>query len=123
MLNQTMEKSPESVVPAVLTVTDSAVVKIKNLMEEDGRHNLKLRIFVEGGGCSGLKYGFTFDEVINDDDSVVEKDGVMLLVDSLSYQYLLGAEVNYLEDLSGERFVIRNPNAQTTCGCGSSFAA
>ena len=92
-------------------------------MVEDGRHHLKLRIFVEGGGCSGLKYGFTFDETINDDDSVVEKDRVTLLVDSLSYQYLLGAEVDYLEDLSGARFVIRNPNAQTTCGCGSSFAA
>ena len=102
--------------------TDSAANKVKELIEEEGNPELKLRVFVTGGGCSGFQYGFTFDEVINEDDTQLEKDGVTLLVDSMSYQYLVGAEIDYKEDLDGAQFVIRNPNATTTCGCGSSFS-
>lgn len=105
-----------------LNFTDSAANKVKALIEEEGNSNLKLRIFVTGGGCSGFQYGFTFDEVINDGDTSVEKNGVTLLIDPMSYQYLAGAEIDYKEDLSGAQFVIRNPNASTTCGCGSSFS-
>jgi iron-sulfur cluster insertion protein len=83
---------------------------------------LKLRVFVQGGGCSGFQYGFTFDETTNEDDTTMEKDGVVLLIDSMSYQYLVGAEIDYKEDLEGSQFVIKNPNATTTCGCGSSFS-
>lgn len=105
-----------------LIFTDSAANKVKTLIEEEGNDNLKLRVYVTGGGCSGFQYGFTFDESINDGDTSVEKNGVTLLIDPMSFQYLSGAEIDYKEDLEGAQFVIRNPNASTTCGCGSSFS-
>ena len=95
---------------------------MKNLIEEEKNDSLKLRVFVSGGGCSGFQYGFTFDENIQDGDTKVEKNGVTLLVDPMSFQYLTGAEIDYKEDLEGSQFVIKNPNATTTCGCGSSFS-
>jgi iron-sulfur cluster insertion protein len=106
-----------------LHFTDSAAAKVKALIEEEGNDDLKLRVFVTGGGCSGFQYGFTFDESINEGDTSVEKNGVTLLIDPMSYQYLVGAEIDYTEGLEGAQFVIRNPNATTTCGCGSSFSA
>ena len=108
--------------PSPLVFTDSAANKVKDLIIEEGNPELKLRVFVTGGGCSGFQYGFTFDEIRNDDDTVMEKDGVMLLIDPMSYQYLVGAEIDYTEGLEGSQFVIRNPNATSTCGCGSSFS-
>jgi iron-sulfur cluster insertion protein len=108
--------------PAPLIFSDSAATKVKQLIDEEGNPDLKLRVFVQGGGCSGYQYGFTFDEVVNDDDTTMEKNGVTLLIDSMSYQYLVGAEIDYKEDLEGAQFVIKNPNATTTCGCGSSFS-
>ena len=93
-----------------------------DLIAEEGNPDLKLRVFVQGGGCSGFQYGFTFDEIANDDDTAMHKNGVTLLIDAMSYQYLAGAEIDYKEDLQGSQFVIRNPNAATTCGCGSSFS-
>lgn len=108
--------------PSPLVFTDSAAAKVKQLIEEENNPALKLRVFVQGGGCSGFQYGFTFDEVVNEDDTVMEKNGVQLLIDSMSYQYLIGAEIDYKEDISGAQFVIKNPNATTTCGCGSSFS-
>ena len=105
-----------------LVFTDSAASKVKSLIEEEGNPDLKLRVFVTGGGCSGFQYGFTFDEVTNDDDTVMEKDGVTLLIDSMSMQYMMGAEIDYAEGLEGAQFVIRNPSAVSTCGCGSSFS-
>ncbi|MVW73349.1 MULTISPECIES: iron-sulfur cluster insertion protein ErpA [unclassified Bordetella] len=108
--------------PTPLVFTDSAAAKVKDLLLEEGNPELKLRVFVQGGGCSGFQYGFTFDEAVNDDDTVLDKDGVQLLVDPMSFQYLVGAEIDYKEDLEGAQFVIRNPNATTTCGCGSSFS-
>ena len=109
--------------PAPLLFTDAAAAKVKNLIEEEGNPELKLRVFVQGGGCSGFQYGFTFDEVVNEDDATMEKNGVTLLIDSMSYQYLVGAEIDYKEDIEGAQFVIKNPNETTTCGCGSSFSA
>lgn len=106
-----------------LIFTDSAANKVKQLIEEEGNADLKLRVFVSGGGCSGFQYGFTFDEVANDDDTVMSKNGVQLLIDPMSFQYLVGAEIDYTEGLEGSQFVIKNPNATTTCGCGSSFSA
>ena len=103
--------------------TDSAASKVSELIAEEGNDNLKLRVYVSGGGCSGFQYGFTFDEEVNEDDTRVENGGVTVLIDSMSIQYLAGAEVDYKEDVSGAQFVIRNPNATTTCGCGSSFSA
>ena len=108
--------------PSPLVFTDSAANKVKELIIEEGNPDLKLRVFVNGGGCSGFQYGFTFDEILNDDDTVMEKDGVKLLIDPMSYQYLVGAEIDYTEGLEGSQFVIRNPNATSTCGCGSSFS-
>ena len=105
-----------------LIFTDAAATKVKNLIEDEGNDNLKLRVFVTGGGCSGFQYGFTFDESINDGDTSVENQGVELLIDPMSFQYLVGAEIDYTEGLEGAQFVIRNPNATTTCGCGSSFS-
>ena len=99
-----------------------AIAKIKELIAEENNPNLKLRMFVSGGGCSGMQYGFTFDEEVNEDDFDFEYDGVHLLIDSMSSQYLQGAEVDYTESLQGSQFSIKNPNAQTTCGCGSSFS-
>ena len=109
--------------PAPLVFTDAAAAKVKNLIEEEGNADLKLRVFVQGGGCSGFQYGFTFDEVVNEDDTQMGKNGVTLLIDAMSLQYLMGAEIDYKEDLQGAQFVIKNPNATTTCGCGSSFSA
>lgn len=109
--------------PSILVFTDSAASKVKDLIEEEGNPDLKLRVFVTGGGCSGFQYGFTFDEEVNEDDTTMEKNGVMLLIDPMSYQYLVGAEIDYSEGLEGSQFVIRNPNATSTCGCGSSFSA
>jgi iron-sulfur cluster insertion protein len=109
-------------IPAPLIFTESAAGKVKALIEEEGNPELKLRVFVQGGGCSGFQYGFTFDEAVNEDDTTMEKNGVQLLIDSMSYQYLVGAEIDYKEDLEGAQFVIKNPNATTTCGCGSSFS-
>lgn len=121
-----------------LIFTANAAAKVWELMEEEGNFNLKLRVYVTGGGCSGFQYGFTFDEVINPDDTIVEKEldsgeesggegadgrAVQLLVDPMSFQYLAGSEIDYQEDLDGAQFIIRNPNAKTTCGCGSSFSA
>jgi len=108
--------------PTPLVFTDSAADKVKQLLEEEGNPNLKLRVFVQGGGCSGFQYGFTFDEDVAEDDTTLDKNGVQLLVDPMSFQYLVGAEIDYKEDLEGAQFVIRNPNASTTCGCGSSFS-
>jgi iron-sulfur cluster insertion protein len=108
--------------PEVLFFSDSAVNKVRELIAEEGNPDLKLRVFVSGGGCSGFQYGFTFDEIANDDDTLVEKGGVTLLIDPMSYQYLVGAEIDYSEGLEGAQFVIKNPNATSTCGCGSSFS-
>jgi iron-sulfur cluster insertion protein len=108
--------------PDPLIFTDSAVNKVRELIAEEGNPDLKLRVFVSGGGCSGFQYGFTFDEVANDDDTTVSKEGVTLLIDPMSYQYLIGAEIDYTEGLEGSQFVIKNPNASSTCGCGSSFS-
>ena len=110
-------------VPAALIFTDNAAGKVRELIEEEGNTDLKLRVFVTGGGCSGFQYGFTFDEVQNDDDTVMEKNGVTLLIDPMSYQYLVGAVIDYTDGLEGSQFVIKNPNATSTCGCGSSFSA
>lgn len=114
---------PAVELPDPLVFTDSAATKVKQLIEEEGNTSLKLRVFITGGGCSGFQYGFTFDENVNEGDTAVEKCGVTLLIDPMSYQYLAGAEIDYTEGLEGEQFVIRNPNATTTCGCGSSFSA
>ncbi len=109
-------------IPSPLIFTESAASKVRELIEEEGTPDLKLRVFVSGGGCSGFQYGFTFDEVMNDDDTLVERNGVALLIDPMSLQYLAGAEIDYTDGLQGSQFVIRNPNATTTCGCGSSFS-
>ena len=109
--------------PSPLNFTDSAAAKVKQLIDEEGVPGLKLRVFVSGGGCSGFQYGFTFDETTNEDDTTVEKNGVALLIDPMSFQYLAGSEIDYQEGLQGSQFVIKNPNATTTCGCGSSFSA
>ncbi len=109
-------------IPLPLVFTDSAAGKVKELVDEEGNPDLKLRVFVQGGGCSGFQYGFTFDEVVNEDDTQMAKNGVTLLIDAMSLQYLMGAEIDYKEDLQGAQFVIKNPNATTTCGCGSSFS-
>ena len=105
----------------MITISESAKTKIKDLLYEEGNPNLSLRTFVQGGGCSGMSYGFTLDEVANEDDFTLDESGVKILVDSMSMQYLTGAEIDYRDDLMGANFSIKNPNAQTTCGCGSSF--
>ena len=109
--------------PPSLLFTDSAARKVASLIAEEGNPSLKLRVFISGGGCSGFQYGFTFDENAEDGDTEIANAGVTLLVDPMSIQYLAGAEIDYKDDLEGARFVIRNPNAKTTCGCGSSFSA
>jgi iron-sulfur cluster insertion protein len=106
----------------MIDLAESAVIKLKDLLAEENNPALKLRVFVQGGGCSGFSYGFTFDEAQNDDDFSLEFGGVGLLVDSMSAQYLQGAKIKYTEDAMGASFAIENPNAQTTCGCGSSFS-
>ena len=105
----------------MITISESAKAKIKDLLYEEGNPNLSLRTFVQGGGCSGFSYGFTFDEITNDDDFEIPLDEFKVLVDAMSMQYLTGAEIDYKEELMGSTFSIKNPNAQTTCGCGSSF--
>ena len=107
--------------PPSLVFTDAAAAKVSELILEESNPNLKLRVFVQGGGCSGFQYGFTFDENLEEGDTRVENGGVTLLIDPMSIQYLAGAEIDYKEDIEGAQFVIRNPNATTTCGCGSSF--
>lgn len=107
---------------APMLFTDNAANKVKQLIEEEGNADLKLRVFVSGGGCSGFQYGFTFDEVTNEDDTMLNKNGVQLLIDPMSLQYLMGAEIDYQDGLEGSQFVIKNPGATSTCGCGSSFS-
>ena len=112
----------EVFVPTPLTITDNAVSKVLHLVEDEGNPELKLRVFVTGGGCSGFQYGFSFDEKVAEDDTVVEKDGISVLVDSLSFPYLVGSQVDYQEGLEGAKFLVSNPNASATCGCGESFS-
>jgi iron-sulfur cluster insertion protein len=118
----TVADIPEIEMPTPLIFTDNAAKKVKELIEEEGSPDLKLRVFVSGGGCSGFQYGFTFEEEVNEDDTQVMKDTVTLLIDPMSLQYLMGAEIDYTDSLQGSQFVIRNPQAQSTCGCGSSFS-
>ncbi|WP_018414951.1 iron-sulfur cluster insertion protein ErpA [Teredinibacter turnerae] len=117
-----MMSGVEEFVPEPLLVTQNAVSKVKDLIDEEGNPELKLRVYVTGGGCSGFQYGFAFDEVSADDDALIEKSGVTVLVDSMSYPYLVGATLDYQEGLQGSRFTVENPNASSTCGCGSSFS-
>jgi iron-sulfur cluster insertion protein len=105
-----------------IEITDSAAIKIADILAEENNPKIMLRTFVQGGGCSGMQYGFTLDEEQNEDDFVIEKSGIAMLVDAMSMQYLQGATIDYKEDLTGNQFVIKNPNAQTSCGCGSSFS-
>ena len=112
----------ELAMPTPVNFTDNAVSKVKELIEEEGTADLKLRVFVSGGGCSGFQYGFTFEESVNDDDTKVTKDSVTLLIDPMSLQYLTGAEIDYQDSVQGSQFVIKNPQATSTCGCGSSFS-
>ncbi len=122
-MNVVAENIPTEM-PAPLIFTDSAAAKVAELIAEEGNPDLKLRVFVQGGGCSGFSYGFTFDEVANEDDTTMTKNGVSLLIDAMSYQCLVGAEIDYKSDLEGAQFVIKNnPGATSTCGCGSSFSA
>ena len=107
--------------PSVLEITDGAIAKVQSLRVEEDNQDLKLRVYVTGGGCSGFQYGFSFEDIMAEDDTPVSRDGVTVLVDSLSYQYLDGSTVDYEESLMGSKFVITNPNASTTCGCGASF--
>jgi len=123
VLENTVAEAIVDDIPPPLLFTEAAALKVKELIEEENNPALKLRVFVSGGGCSGFQYGFTFDENLDEGDTVVENCGVRLLIDPLSFQYLVGAEIDYTEGLEGAQFVIRNPNATTTCGCGSSFSA
>ena len=113
---------PQTFIPEPLNVTNSALNKVQELVEEEGNPDLKLRVFVTGGGCSGFQYGFAFEESISDEDAKIERDGVVVVVDSMSYPYLVGATLDYKENLQGSRFSVENPNASSTCGCGSSFS-
>ncbi|NOQ69349.1 MAG: iron-sulfur cluster insertion protein ErpA [Gammaproteobacteria bacterium] len=113
---------PKVIEGATVVFTEAAANKVKALVEEEKNPNLKLRVSVDGGGCSGFQYGFAFDENVSDDDAVIEKNGATMLIDVTSMQYLNGSEVDYLEGLEGARFVVNNPNAKSTCGCGSSFS-
>jgi len=112
----------ESYNPVAMVFSDNAAAKVKGLIEEEGNTALKLRVYVTGGGCSGFQYGFSFDEELAEDDTVITNNGVDMIVDPMSYQYLVGATVDYTEGLKGSQFVVTNPNAETTCGCGSSFS-
>jgi iron-sulfur cluster insertion protein len=118
-VTETVEQEAD---PALLVFTDAAASKVKELLDEEDNDALKLRVFVSGGGCSGFQYGFAFDENIEDGDTQIENQGVTLLVDAMSALYLMGAEIDFSDDIEGAQFVIRNPNATTTCGCGNSFA-
>ena len=117
MTDTTLEVSSSPIL-----LSDAAVAKVSELIAGEGKPDLKLRIYVTGGGCSGFQYGFAFDEAAAEDDLLIEKGGVALLVDAVSFQYLAGAEIGYEDGLEGARFVIKNPNANSTCGCGSSFS-
>jgi len=117
-----MSGSVNTFTPEPIQVTENALAKVKNLIEEEGNPELKLRVFVTGGGCSGFQYGFAFDEACAEDDAKIEKDGVAVVVDSMSYPYLVGAKLDYEEGLQGAKFTVQNPNASSTCGCGSSFS-
>ena len=108
--------------PNEIRLTDNAVTKVRALVEDEGNPDLKLRVYITGGGCSGFQYGFSFDEAVSEDDTIIERGGVTALIDPMSYQYLVGSEVDYSEGLEGSRFVVNNPNATTTCGCGASFS-
>jgi iron-sulfur cluster insertion protein len=108
--------------PVMISLTDNAADKVRSLIIEEGNAQLKLRVFVTGGGCSGFQYGFSFDEDVNEDDTLINNKGANLIVDPLSFQYLAGSKVDYVENLEGSRFVVNNPLASTTCGCGSSFS-
>src|SRR5512143_1652466 len=123
-IESTMNQTPDyqNALDEPLIFSDAAAHKVRELIAEENNPNLKLRVYISGGGCSGFQYGFTFDEQRADDDLALVKDGVTLVVDPLSLQYLMGAEIDYAENLHGAQFVIRNPNAKTTCGCGSSFS-
>jgi iron-sulfur cluster insertion protein len=103
-------------------ITESAIAKVSELLAEENNPNLKLRTFVQGGGCSGFQYGFTFDEEQNEDDFIIERPGMIILIDAMSMQYMIGATIDYKEELMGSSFTIKNPNAESTCGCGSSFS-
>ena len=108
--------------PNEIRLSANALKKVRSLVADEGNSSLKLRVYITGGGCSGFQYGFSFDEVIGEDDMVIEKEGVTAIIDAMSYQYLMGSEVDYSEGLEGSRFVVNNPNATTTCGCGASFS-
>ena len=112
----------ESFNPTSINLSARAVQKVRDLVSEEENAELKLRVYITGGGCSGFQYGFSFDEAAAEDDTAIERDGVTLLVDPMSFQYLVGSEVDYTEGLEGSRFVVNNPNATTTCGCGASFS-
>ncbi len=112
----------ETTAQTPITFCDAAANKVKSLMESEGNDELMLRVFVTGGGCSGFQYGFTFDDSVAEDDTQIAKDGVTMVVDPMSFPYLQGSEVDYEEDLMGSKFLVRNPSAKTTCGCGSSFS-
>lgn len=114
--------TPETFTPQAVQITNNAVAKVRSLVEEEANDDLKLRVFVTGGGCSGFQYGFTFDELVAEDDAVIEKDGITVVVDAMSFPYIAGSEVDYEEGLQGSKFVVQNPNANSTCGCGSSFS-
>jgi iron-sulfur cluster insertion protein len=109
-------------IPQALSVTEAAAAKVKQLVSEEDNAALNLRVYVTGGGCAGFSYGFRFDDNVNDSDTVIEKDGVKFVIDSISFPYLAGSQVDYSEGLQGSQFVVKNPNATTTCGCGSSFS-
>lgn len=112
----------KSYTPTPIQISPSAVAKVRSLLEEEGNSQLKLRVYVTGGGCSGFQYGFSFDEELEDDDTKIEKDGITVVVDPMSYPYLVGSKVDYQEGLQGSKFTVENPNASSTCGCGSSFS-
>jgi iron-sulfur cluster insertion protein len=112
----------QSYTPTPIQISANAVAKVRSLLEEEGNSQLKLRVYVTGGGCSGFQYGFSFDEELEDDDTKIEKDGITVVVDAMSYPYLVGSKVDYQEGLQGSKFTVENPNASSTCGCGSSFS-
>jgi iron-sulfur cluster insertion protein len=114
--------SAQTYVPTPIQVTQNALSKVRSLVEEEENPNLVLRVYVTGGGCSGFQYGFSFDEELGEDDTLIEKDGVRVVIDPMSYPYLVGAKVDYQEGLQGSRFTVENPNAASTCGCGASFS-
>ncbi|MEQ8956015.1 MAG: iron-sulfur cluster insertion protein ErpA [Gammaproteobacteria bacterium] len=117
-----MVSAVQSQEPVLMSFTDNAASKVHSLISEEGNDRLKLRVFVTGGGCSGFQYGFSFDEAVNEDDTVINNKGAALVVDPLSYQYLVGSKIDYVEGLEGARFIVENPMATATCGCGSSFS-